>query len=166
MATTAACKCPDPWSVSEDDFPAGAPFAEQFAFLLNYAVLAPSSHNTQPWRFRVCEEFVELFADRSRGLPVVDPDDRALTISCGAALFHLRLAMRYYGLGDACELLPTSDSDLLARVRVSGMPAETTDVQAMFRAILKRRTNRQVFESRDVPDSVLVDLQAAAKREG
>jgi hypothetical protein len=166
MATTAACKCPDPWSVSEDDFPAGAPFAEQFAFLLNYAVLAPSSHNTQPWRFRVCEEFVELFADRSRGLPVVDPDDRALTISCGAALFHLRLAMRYYGLGDACELLPTSDSDLLAHVRVSGIPAETTDVQAMFRAILKRRTNRQVFESRDVPDSVLVDLQAAAKREG
>lgn len=166
MATTAACKCPDPWSVCESDFPVGAPVAEQFAFLLNYAVLAPSSHNTQPWRFRVCEEFVEVFADRSRGLPVVDPDDRALTISCGAALFHLRLAMRYYGLGDAAELLPTSDSDLLARVRVGDMPADGADVQSMFRAILKRRTNRQLFEARDVPDSVLVDLQAAAKREG
>jgi len=166
MAATAAAQRADAWSVCETDFPARASLAEQFAFLLNYAVLAPSSHNTQPWCFSVTDNSVEIYADRSRGLPVVDPDDRALTISCGAALFHLRLAMQYFGFGDMVEVLPASDVDLLARVHVSGQHMPTTDVQAMFRAILKRRTNRQAFEAREIPDSLLVDLQAAAKREG
>ena len=165
MAATAALKREDPWSVCEADFPAGAPLAEQFAFLLNYAVLAPSSHNTQPWSFQVADEFVELYADRSRGLPVVDPDDRELLISCGAALFHLRVAMRYFGLRDAVEVLAGSDPDLLARVRTEGPYTCSPDMQAMFRAMLRRRTNRQSFENREVPDPVLIDVQAAAQRE-
>src|ERR1051326_2408409 len=51
MTATAAAQRADAWSVCETDFPARASLAEQFAFLLNYAVLAPSSHNTQPWCF-------------------------------------------------------------------------------------------------------------------
>ena len=58
---------------------------------VEHAVLAPSSHNTQPWQFRLIEDGLQLFADRSRALPVVDPHDRALVISCGASLFHLRI---------------------------------------------------------------------------
>jgi hypothetical protein len=60
-------------------------------------VLAPSGHNTQPWLFNVSGDAVELHADRTRGLPVVDPEDRALVISCGAALFFLRTAIRHFG---------------------------------------------------------------------
>jgi len=165
MAATTVWKRSDPWSVSERDFPVGAPLDQQLAFLLNYAITAPSSHNTQPWKFHIARDFVEVYADRSRGLPVVDPDDRALVISCGAALFQLRLAMRYFGLSDAVELLPTSDADLLARVRLNGPYLASQDTQAMFRAITKRRTNRQAFEGREVPDSLLVDLQTAAQRE-
>jgi nitroreductase len=165
MAATAALKPIEPWSVSERDFPADAPLAERFAFLLNYAVLAPSSHNTQPWRFALADQGVEIFADRSRGLPVVDPDDRELLISCGAALFHLRLAMRYFGLNDLVDILPSADVDLLARVRVDERHTAAPETQAMFRAILRRRTNRQAFEKREVPDPLLIDLQAAAKRE-
>ena len=54
--------------------------------LVEYAALAPSGHNTQPWRFRLRGGGAELLADRTRALPVVDPDDRELVISCGAAL--------------------------------------------------------------------------------
>ncbi len=58
--------------------------------LLKYAVLAPSGHNTQPWLFRPTEkDDLYLIADRTRALPVVDPHDRELIISCGAALDHL-----------------------------------------------------------------------------
>jgi hypothetical protein len=155
----------DPWSVRAEEFPARAPRAEQFAFLLNYAVLAPSSHNTQPWRFCVTDEFVELYADRTRGLPVVDPDDRELLISCGAALLHLRIAMRYFGLTDVVEVLPTSDADLLARVRADAGRPTSPEIQAMFLSIQRRRTNRQAFEPREVPDSLLVDVQAAARKQ-
>ena len=66
------------------------------------AVRAPSSHNTQPWLFRlVGDDALELYADRTRALPVVDPRDRELTISCGAALFHVRAALRGPGGIDA-----------------------------------------------------------------
>lgn len=43
------------------------------------AVLAPSSHNTQPSLFHVSHSTIDLFADRDRALPVNDPNDRDLT---------------------------------------------------------------------------------------
>ena len=54
---------------------------ETLTAALRYAVLAPSSHNSQPWSFRLNGNEVELWADRKRSLPVVDPHDRELLIS-------------------------------------------------------------------------------------
>ena len=71
------------WNISEEAFPVQGGPEEKLRFLLNYAVLAPSGHNTQPWLFRLSGDKVELYADRTRGLAVVDPEDRALVISCG-----------------------------------------------------------------------------------
>jgi nitroreductase len=61
-------------------------------------VLAPSNHNTQPWHFNVDGDCLTLCADRTRALPVVDPSDLELIVSCGAALFNLRVALRRCGL--------------------------------------------------------------------
>ena len=157
----------DPWKVSEQDFPQSGRAEEKLRFLLNYAVLAPSGHNTQPWLFRVRNDEVELHADRTRGLPVVDPDDRALVISCGAALFYLRLAMRYFGHADEVQPFPeTEDADLLARVRLGSEQEATEEDQVLFGAIKKRHSNRQTFEDRPVPGRLLSALQAAAWEEG
>ncbi|HVH13914.1 MAG TPA: nitroreductase family protein, partial [Longimicrobium sp.] len=105
----------DPWSVSEAAYPADAPEREQLRHLVGYAVLAPSAHNAQPWRFRVTEHWIELHADRSRALSVSDPDGRELAIGCGAALFFLRLAVRRFGHMDRVQLLPDpTRPDLLA----------------------------------------------------
>lgn len=60
--------------------------------MLEAAVRAPSSHNTQPWLFAVRPDGIALYADRTRALPVNDPHDRELTVSCGAALLQLRVA--------------------------------------------------------------------------
>jgi nitroreductase len=84
--------------------------------LIHKAVRAPSSHNTQPWLFHVSESTISLYADRTRALPVNDPDDRELTISCGCALMNLRVAAAAEGLDVRIEALPVSDEpDLLAR---------------------------------------------------
>ena len=96
----------DPWNVSADDFPADGTSEEKLWFTVQYAILAPSSHNTQPWKFRIHGNVVELYADLSRALPVVDPDKRELIMSCGAALFHLRTAIRYFGYGCQVETFP------------------------------------------------------------
>src|SRR6516225_3631402 len=66
-------------------------------FLITAAARAPSVHNTQPWRFRVGPEAVELWTDPRRKLRA-DPSGREMLISCGAALFGLRLAVRSLGL--------------------------------------------------------------------
>src|SRR5215208_288452 len=109
----------DSWNVSEEEFPLQGGPEEKLRFLLNYAVLAASGHNTQPWLFRISGDKVELYADRTRGLAVVDPEDRALTISCGAALFHLQVAVRHVGYTGEVETVPDLDEmDLLARVRL------------------------------------------------
>lgn len=128
--------------------------------------LAPSSHNTQPWLFRVDNTGVELYADRTRALPVVDPEDRALIISCGAALYNLRVAIRHFGFTDGVELFPDgSQHDLLARVSIGVPRHPTADDDQRFSAIPLRRSNRQPFDSRPVAQMLIDRLVAAASEE-
>lgn len=155
------------WSVAEGDFPVDGSVSEQARFLVQYAVLAPSGHNTQPWLFKVSNDRIELYADRTRALPVVDPDDRELIISCGAALFHLRLALRYFGFADRVETFPQTDNrDLLARVCPGEHRVCTETEQQLFAAIPCRRTHRQGFDSRNVPEALVAVLHEAAAEEG
>jgi hypothetical protein len=136
--------------------------------LLHYAVMAPSSHNAQPWLFRVSGDVAELLADRRRSLPVIDPHDRELVISCGAALLNLRLAIHHYGLADRTALLPDSaaDPDLLARVELIGEGPSDPAEESLFAAIPERRTNRLEFAAEPLPSNLLDDLRQAATQEG
>ena len=80
--------------------------------LIEQAVRAPSSHNTQPWLFRDREGAVEVHADRSRALPVNDPHDRELHISCGAALFNQRCVGRHAQAVESFEQLMGLQGDV------------------------------------------------------
>lgn len=157
----------DPWTIEEAGFPVEGTATEKLEFLLGYAVLAPSSHNTQPWRFHVCGETVELYADRTRSLCVVDPRDRELLISCGAALFHLCLAMRRFGHADEVTLFPDrQDRDLVAVVRLGARCEPSVEELRLFEAIVGRHTHRGDFARRAVPADVVAGLVDAAAAEG
>jgi len=140
---------------------------EKLRRAIEFAILAPSGHNTQPWLFRILGEHVDLLADRRRGLPVVDPHDRELTISCGAALFQLLLALRRFGARPHLSLTPDPhEEDLLARVGVVGSHAASADEIQLFEAIPRRHTNRQPFENRPVDGATVDTLVRDAEREG
>lgn len=150
------------------DFPTAGSPDERLRFLVRFAIQAPSSHNSQPWLFRVNAGALDLIADRTRALAVVDPNDRELTISCGAALDHLVVATAAFGYPAKTAILPEpSDPDVLARLRLDTTHRAPTDEQtALFRAIPRRRTNRKRFEDRDLPDEVVTQMVAAATAEG
>jgi nitroreductase len=119
---------------------------------LRAAIRAPSVHNTQPWRFVVAPPYVELHLDRDRVLPVVDPTGREARMSCGAALFNLRLTLQAADRAVVVDLLPdVTRPDLLARLRVSGTRAATPEQTTLARAITRRATNRRPFTDRPVP---------------
>jgi nitroreductase len=129
------------------------------------AVLAPSSHNTQPWLFERADGRVRLYADRTRALPVNDPEDRELTISCGAALFTLRVAAAGQGSGTRVTLLPDGEaSDLLAEVVFEGAPE--AELAALAPAIGARHTHRGEFDEAPVGAATVAALADAAAAEG
>lgn len=141
--------------------------ADVISSLVKYAVLAPSSHNTQPWWFKVGGNRILLYADRTRALPVNDHNDRELTISCGCALMNLRLAAAAVGLEARYNLLPDSnDEDLLAEVELVEAEVALSKEASLFRFIESRRTYRKAFESRLVPTSLVKELCDSAEREG
>lgn len=158
---------PDVWSVSSIDYPHTEPTEDQLRYLLRYAILAPSSHNAQPWLFRISDASVHLYADRSRTLVIVDPEDRQLHMGCGAALLNLRLALRRFGRASIVTLMPwLRDSDYLARVRVGPPVTPTLRDHQLFESIPRRHTNRRPFELRPVSYQIFDELAAAAAAEG
>lgn len=155
------------WTIPSEDFPADGAADQKWVFMLNYAILAPSSHNTQPWLFRVNGHELDLLADTRRSLPIVDPLDRELVMSCGAALHHLLVAARYFGHEVRVELFPNPEEpNLLARLGL-GLTCETSaEEMLLFSAIQKRRTNRLPFLPDPVPESLLEVLQTTAAASG
>jgi nitroreductase len=130
------------------------------------ALLAPSVHNTQPWRWRIGPDAVELHADRFRHLAATDPDRRDLHVSCGAALHHLRAALAGQGVAAQVDLLPTAENRLhLATVRpVPGAPEPA--LVRMAPSITRRRTDRRRLSHRPVPAELRNALVARAGAEG
>ncbi|MEX3639029.1 nitroreductase family protein [Paraburkholderia sp. BR14320] len=157
----------DAWEIGEPHFPASTPVEQQLRFALHYAVLAPSNHNTQPWRFIVDGETVQICADRMRALPVVDPFDRELLMSCGAALFNLRVALCRLGLAYAITLFPAeADPDILALVRVSRDGPRDPHLHELFDALTERVTTRAPFVDNPVPAALQRKLSDACDDEG
>ena len=121
-----------------------------------YAALAPSVHNTQPWRFIAEGDVIEVRADRSRQLAFLDPSGRQLHLSCGAAVEFGYLAVRDAGRSCTVDVLPDPhDGDLIARLRV-GAPQVATELEsALAEAIPRRYTDRGPYEDREVPAEIL-----------
>lgn len=117
---------------------------------------APSIHNTQPWRWRVLHDRLELLADRGRQLAATDPDGRLLTLSCGAALHHVRLALAAVGLAADIHHFPAGEAaDLLATVLVTGQVPVTAEAMRRVQAMRLRRTDRRPVSDQPIPPAVL-----------
>ena len=129
------------------------------------AVWAPSAHNTQPWCFSVRGQEISLHADVSRQLMVADPAGREMMISCGAALFTARLAVRWLGYIPDTRVLPDPARPwLVARVSWQRRADPAEYEQRLFRWVLRRRTHRGGFAPLPLAPGLLAALQRGASR--
>ncbi|WP_030927030.1 Acg family FMN-binding oxidoreductase [Streptomyces sp. NRRL S-646] len=137
--------------------------------LVAAATAAPSLHNAQPWRFRHhrADAILEVRADFERAMPHTDPDNRALHLGCGAALFNLRIAAAEHGLHTDTRLLPDpADGELLAVVQLDDSHRPDRDLATLFPAIARRHTSRHPFQDKPIPVAVQDALSDAALQEG
>jgi hypothetical protein len=154
------------WKINENDFPQNGTPAARLQFALRYAILAPSGHNGQPWRFHIDGDLLYVYADRSRALPTIDPHDRELLISCAATIHLTKLALQHFGYRPEVQLLPepSGGGDLLATVRL-GERGERPAARDLFDAVQARHCNRHPYQSRLVAADQLGRLANAADAE-
>lgn len=137
---------------------------QDYQAMIHYATLAPSGHNTQPWRFAIEGDTIRVMPDFSRRLPVVDPDDHALYISLGCAIENLVIAAGRLGYwAETCyEERNGEAGSLHIRLRRSCASGSSD----LFDAIPKRQTNRRVYDGRPAPAEHLKLLLESSAGEG
>ncbi|MBK5307166.1 MAG: nitroreductase family protein [Frankiaceae bacterium] len=135
--------------------------------IVELAALAPSVHNTQPWRFSWDGQTLAVNEDPSRALPVLDPAGRERVLSCGAAAQHAELAVRELGRACTTDVEPDRNDPLLvARITVGAAREKTAAEQALVTAIPRRYTDRGVFDPAEVPTDTIDRLRRAAEHHG
>ena len=140
---------------------------ELAAYVVAAAVWAPSVHNTQPWWFSADGQELSLHADAGRLLRVADPRGREMMISCGAALFTARLALRSLGYVPQTSVLPDPGEPLLvARVSWQRRAAAAEYEQQLYSQVRRRRTHRGGFGPVPIPPGLVAMLQEGAERDG
>lgn len=169
----------------EAEFPIDGSETQKIRFLLNYAVLAPSKYNIQPWLFEISGDSVNVICERHGALRSSDPEDRELIMSCGAAIFNFRIAAARFGYHTTVKPFPYSgDCYLTARVFLNkalnrddslsaaddnqaGLdPGSGRTDERLFRAITVRRTTGGRFRSTTPPYEVLKLCQETANHNG
>jgi nitroreductase len=129
--------------------------------LVGHAILAPSSHNTQCWQFRLGSAQIEVLPDWSRRCPVVDPDDHHLFVSLGCAVENLLQAAPALGLRG--EVREQDGASGCVTVTLEAGPVERT---ALFEAIATRQSTRGLYDGRPLSGADLHALEGAGTGAG
>ncbi|WFE44193.1 nitroreductase family protein [Verrucosispora sp. WMMD1129] len=128
---------------------------------------APSVHNSQPWRWRVLPDALELRMVRDSRLAATDPQGELVTLSCGAALHHARLALAAEGWATSVQRMPEpGDPDLLARLTEPRATGADPDAMRSVQCMQVRHTDRRPVSDEPVSDDSLSAIASAAGREG
>lgn len=143
------------WKINSKKFPKKKPIEEQLKFLLSYAILAPSSHNTQPWLFSIDKNNINIIPNFNRSLPYSDRAYREIYISLGTVAANLEIAGKYLGLKTKITYLPDTEIDPVA-IKLTfnqdkKQKTNNTEVENLFKEITNRKTIR--FKNEKTPVS-------------
>lgn len=151
------------WVIAPTDLASCHNSEEIVKFLLRYAILAPSAHNTQPWQCRIKGERVEIFYDQRFALPRSDPTHREAMLSLGCFAANLCLAAKAYGFKVETTWLPEGDdiTKSVAHVVIQGLDrAKSIEINSIILdTITTRRVNRGRFTDQQISPTILSDIE-------
>lgn len=138
--------------------------SNQMIDIIRYATLAPSGHNTQPWKFSIKDNIICIFPDFTRRLPIADPDDRELYISLGCALENLTVAAHHVGFEVDVEYFPSSEPKDCILIRLRNASPDMNEL--LFKAIPERQCTRNEYHGQSIPSPDLKKLEYTPKEPG
>jgi len=126
--------------------------------LIRCATLAASSHNTQPWKFRVEQDSITVLPDFSRRCPAVDPDDSHLFKSLGCAAENIVHAALAQGFSADIRFDPDEGGVIVNLSRVA-----TPHATDLYRAIAQRQCVKDAYDGTSLSQSELEKLEKAGE---
>jgi hypothetical protein len=157
------------WHVIVDDFYKQQSEADKLKFLLKFAVLAPSSHNTQPWAFSVSRNSIHVYREINRRLPIADTNDRQLLLSIGCTIENILIAADYYGYDGEVIYKDDKDGgavkDLIAVINFKNRTGkketnESRNDDHLIHSIITRRTNRGKYKDDSISQKILQSIES------
>ena len=136
---------------------------EKIKFLLQYAVLAPSTHNSQPWRFKVVDSSCEIYKDETKYLIEADKRKRNLYISIGCCVENIVIAAKYFNVLKKFVFFKeySKHKTLVAKLTFKNLE-KRTQVNNKYRSILKaitlRATNRGIFKNKKIKIDIIKQI--------
>lgn len=152
------------WQIDESNFPKQGNRQEQITFLLQYAVLAPSTFNAQPWGVRIINSIIEIVLDRDRMPQKSDHTGRFGFISMGCFIGGIEVAAKHFGWNAKVEYVPDapiqSSKQLVAKIHLEPIKesAKPDDID-LFPQLVQRATNRSHHQPKQLPKFLEADLQ-------
>jgi hypothetical protein len=139
--------------------------------LIGAAILAANAHNTQPWKFCVHPDRIDLYADEGRNLGAMDPFRREMRISLGCAVENLCLSARADGYAtrvtiERAWLSQPAPANGTHRVASIALARGAAEVSPFYAAIPARHTNRGPYDrERPIPSDAPAKLAALGVEE-
>ncbi len=135
------------WELNKNDFPAEGDLKDKIRFILNYAILAPSTHNSQPWLYKIKNNTCKVYINPAKILPQADPTGRDLYISIGCFLENLIIAAKYFGIYSDIKYKIDSEENLVAEVFFSESDEVNEKYKDLLEAISNRVNTRGIFSN-------------------
>ena len=151
----------NPWDIKKEEFSKEGILQDKIKFILGYGILAPSTHNSQPWLFKIKDHFVEVYYDRGLKIPEADPLGRDLYISMGCMLENLVIAASYFGIFQDLKII--LNDNLIAEIFFTEHGKENYDLAYLVDTIPRRVNVRGLFEQKPLLEGVEAELMSLKK---
>lgn len=134
-------------------------------FALQFGILAPSVHNTQPWKFEIQNKQIFVIKESARVLTVGDPTGRETWISLGCCVQNIVFALQSFGIRPEV----TIDDEAAGKIKIhwTNEPAKLVcKDKGILKSMLARQSYRFPFTNEAIEQRTLIDLEKSWKKAG